>query len=79
MTGEIIKRYRVLKDLERSFVLLPQGVAYEGDMIVRAGELCEYFEHSDCYCLPVRQGIVPFVKRKHVEQWTEYFEPIEEV
>lgn len=43
--------------------------------ILRAGEKCHYFKHSDTYLFESREGIVPYYDRKTVEAFPEFFEP----
>lgn len=44
--------------------------------ILHAGELCEYFRHSDTYIFKSREGYVPFFSRSTVEKCSSFFQPV---
>jgi len=50
-----------------------------GDFSCRllAGELCEYFAHSDTYIFPHRGGYAPYYSAAVVEANPLWFEPVE--
>jgi len=43
--------------------------------VLRAGEICEYFDHSDTFIFEHRDGVVPYFDREVVENMPEFFEP----
>lgn len=43
--------------------------------VLRAGEKCQYFKHSDTYLFQSSDGIVPYYDRETVESLPEFFEP----
>lgn len=43
---------------------------------LHAGEICEYFAHSDTYLFASREGVVPFYNRETVERHPEWFAPM---
>lgn len=69
-----VEKYRIKKDLPRAFH--PVDHFRMTDEALRAGEVGEYFQHNDIYCFPARDNFVPWIDRRVVERWTEYFEPL---
>ena len=44
--------------------------------IIKAGEIGEYFQHSDCYTFLARDGYVPYFSRDVLAELPEFVEAI---
>ena len=67
------KQYRLRKDLPRQF--FPRaGMA----PIPKVGDVCRYFTKLDVYIFPDYPANIIYLKRRVVEAWSEYFEPVKE-